>query len=179
MYYAAFYYSEISVKICLLINLQRILFIIEEIITFFAPGIIWFYYSIVTQDEECKAPIEESFAILVSCYFACSIFLILPIFNMCAKKICCDFCCVPFLYSVYLIGKFVLLIIMLTNVQNDYDRSWEDWDTNLCPNLKDFTLAWLIINYVMLACTFIYSIFFMGIAFCDCDYDWSEYDIDY
>ena len=95
---------------------------------------------------------------------------------MCSKKICDDFCCIPFFYSVYLLAKFVLMIIMLTNVQNDYYRDWED---NICEGLESWTLAWLVVNYVMLGCTFIYSLFFMGVAFCDCDYDFDEYMLDY
>ena len=114
--------------------------------------------------------------VLVICYFVASILLFLPAINMCAKKICCDFCCVPFLYSIYLIGKFVLLIVMLTYAQNEYYRNWDD---NVCPELESWTLGWLIINYIMLGCTFIYSLFFMGIAFCECDYDFDEYDLDY
>ena len=95
---------------------------------------------------------------------------------MCSKKCCDDFCCIPFFLFVYLIAKFILLIIMLVNVQNDYNRTWED---NLCSELEVFTLVWLIINYVMLGCSFIYFIFFIGIGFCDCDYEFDEYDIEY
>ena len=143
-------------------------------ITFFGPGIIWFYFGF--RDQECHAPIEESMHVLVVCYFVAAILLFLPAINMCAKKICCGFCCVPFFYSTYLIGKFVLLIVMLTYAQDEYYRNWDD---NLCPELESWTLGWLIINYIMLGCTFIYSLFFMGIAFCDCDYDFDDYDLDY
>ena len=180
MCYAEFFYKEIAVKnkfnnfFIYKIILQRIIFLIEEIVTFFGPGIIWFYYSF--KDEQCRAPIEESFALLVTCYFVISIFLLMPTMNMCAKKCCCDFCCIPFFYTVYIIGKFVVLIIMLVNVQNDYNRSWED---NLCSELEGLTLFWLIFNYIMLGATFIYYLFFMGIAYCECDYSFDEYDIEY
>ena len=65
---------------------------------------------------------------------------------------------------------------MLTNVQNDYKRSWDD---NLCSELKGLTLFWLIFNYIMLGVTFIYYLFFMGRAYCECDYDFDEYNIEY
>ena len=65
---------------------------------------------------------------------------------------------------------------MLSNVQNDYSRNWDD---NLCPELETWTLVWLVINYTMLGCTFIYYIFFLGVAFCDCDYNFDEFDIEY
>ena len=180
MCYAEFFYKEIAVKNLFndfFINkiiIQRIIFLIEEILTFFCPGIIWFYYGF--KEEECRAPTDESLAILVNCYFTISIFLLLPTMNMCAKKCCFDFCCIPFLYSIYILGKFVLMIIMLTNVQNDYKRSWDD---NLCSELKGLTLFWLIFNYIMLGVTFIYYLFFMGIAYCECDYGFDEYDIEY
>ena len=146
-------------------------------VTFFGPGIIWYYFSF--KNEECNAPIEESFHLLVVCYFVASIILLIPAMNLCAKKCCFDFCCVPFLYICYLIGKFTLLILMLVNVQNDYARNWNDWDINKCPGLKEATLSWLIINYVMLGCTAVYTVFFIGIAFCDCDYDFDDYDLKY
>ena len=147
---------------------------IEEIVTYYVPGIVWFYYAFL--GEQCRAPIEESYAILVSCYFASSIFLLLPTLNMCSKKFCCDeFCWIPFLYFIYLLGKLILLIIMLTNVQNEYYREWDD---NLCPELETWTLAWLIVNYCMLGISFIYLIIFIAVAFCDCDY-YDEYDYEY
>ena len=147
---------------------------IEEIITFFVPGILWFYYGF--QDDICKAPIDEGLASLVNCYFTISLFLLFPALNMCSKKICDDFCCIPFLYFIYLLGKLVLLIIMLAIVQTAYYKNWDD---NICDGLEGWTLAWLVVNYIMLGCTFIYSLFFMGVAFCDCDYDFDEYLIDY
>ena len=97
---------------------------------------------------------------LVICYFVGSIILLLPAMNMCAKACCCDFCCVSFLHSAYLIGKLVLLIIMLVFAQLDYNKNWEE---NTCPELKDLTLFWLIFNYIMLAATFVYYIIFGGI----------------
>ena len=105
-------------------------------------------------------------AALIGIYFAASIILLIPAMNMCAKKCCCDFCCISFFYSIYLISKFILLIIMLVYVQQDYNRDWGD---NTCPELKELTLFWLIFNYIMLVATIVYSIFF-GIVTC-CGYD--------
>ena len=68
---------------------------------------------------------------------------------------------------------------MLVYAQNDYSSNWDNWDSKNCPSLKNATFAWLIINYVMLGCTGIYSIFFIFIGFCDCDYNFSEYDLKY
>ena len=141
--------------------------------TFFCPGIIWFYYTF--QEEQCNAPIENHMPGLVICYFLGSIILLVPAMNMCAKACCCDFCCVSFLHSVYLIGKLVLLIIMLVFAQLDYNKNWEE---NTCPELKDLTLFWLIFNYIMLAATFVYYIIFGGIAYCDCDYV-DDYEYSY
>ena len=114
-------------------------------------------------------------AALIGIYFAVSIVLLIPAMNMCAKKCCCDFCCISFFYTIYLISKFVLLIIMLVYVQQDYNRDWGD---NTCPELKELTLFWLIFNYIMLGVTFIYYLIFAGIAYCECDYV-SEYDYEY
>ena len=99
--------------------------------------------------------------------------------NLCAVKCCCDFCCVIFLYSCYLIGKVTLLIVMLVYAQNDYSKNWGDWDSAKCPGLDKATLAWLIINYSMLGATAVYIVFFIAIAFCECDYDFDDYELKY
>jgi len=70
---------------------------------------------------------------------------------------------------------------MLVYAQNDYSRKW-DYDPSKaeeCSSLKKATLAWLIINYSMLGGTVVYSVFFILIAFCDCDYDFDDYDLKY
>ena len=62
---------------------------------------------------------------------------------------------------------------------HDYSRNWGDWDSAKCPGLGKATLAWLIINYSMLGATAVYIVFFIAIAFCECDYDFDDYELKY
>ena len=105
---------------------------------------------------------------IVAVYFAISLILLIPIINMCSKKLfCCDgIISITVLYLMYLSIKIIFLISLLIPIHVHY---YWDWDDNLCPELKDLTLFWLIFNYIMLVATIVYSIFF-GIVTC-CGYD--------
>ena len=72
---------------------------------------------------------------------------------------------------LYLIGKLTILILMLVYVQKKY---YEDWEYNICENLKSLTLTWLVWNYIMVCLSFIFFCVYIGSACCDNDYD--EYD---
>ena len=68
---------------------------------------------------------------------------------------------------------------MLVYAQNAYLGSWDNLDKPECSALKKASLAWLIINYSMLGGTVVYSVFFILLAFCDCDYNFDDYEIKY
>ena len=68
-----------------------------------------------------------------------------------------------------------MLFSLLIITQIVYNRNWDD---NLCPELKDLTLIYLIYIYILFAANIVHFIFFASIACCDCDYV-EEYDYNY
>ena len=150
---------------------QRILFCLEELITFFLPGIIWFYYGFNSID--CLSPVDADISFMVICYFVCAILLLIPALNTCLNRPR-HFCFVKIAISIYFLGKLVIIIIMLAHIQNDYYHSWED---NTCKNIKPWTLFWLIWNYFILSFSFICFLSYIGSLMCD--YDYEDYDYDY
>ena len=128
------------------------------------------------REEKCNAPIEFELSIYIGFYLAISISLLIPTMNMCSKKCCCGVFFAPFLYLVYLFIKILILIILIPIIHIRY--IW-DWDDNLCPELKDLTLFWLIFNYIMLVATIVYSIFFGIVTCCGYDHYINEYDYIY
>ena len=168
-------FPEIAVKTLLfiIINNQRIIFPFVEFIEFLCPGIIWLYYGLDT--GTCKSPVDEEMAFMVICYFVASILLLIPLFISCLN------CSVGVYFAkslmfIYLAGKCVVTIKMLTHIQKSY---YKDWKENICNNLQTLSLFWLIWNYIAISLTFIYFIGFLGSSCCDSygEYDYEE-DID-
>ena len=136
-------------------NLQRLLLTFIEFITFLAPGALWFYYDF--DSNSCNSPVDEDMSLMVIFYFVISIMIcVLAVYT-----------CFPHCYEItacflvlYWLAKITLAIIMIVNIQTDY---YESWEYNMCPNLKLFTLLWLIWNYIVVCvsviCLFIYIIF--------------------
>ena len=147
---------------------QRLVFCLEEIITFFAPGIIWLYYGLNTIN--CRSPVDEIIPLMVRFYFAIPFLLFIIMFNTSIKTYDC-FTFIKFLMFLYLIGKITILILMLVYVQTKY---YQDWEFNTCEHIKSLTLTWLIWNYIMVCVSFIFFIVYIGSACCDDEYD--EYD---
>ena len=110
-------------------------------------------------------------ALLVVCYFVSGILLLIPAISTTLNKYYC-FIFMKIINILYLIGKLTVIIIMLANVQPDYNRNWED---NKCDNLKPLTTFWLIWNYILMSSTFIYSICYIASSTCD-SYDDYDYD---
>ena len=148
---------------------QRIIFLIFEVITFLGPGSVWFYY--VISSSECNSPIDEDIPTLIICYFITGLLLLIPTLALCLNKYYC-FIFVKIILILYLIGKLTILIIMLSNVQSDF---YKDWNDCCCDNLKTITTFWLVWNYIIMILSFIYTIVHIASSTCDY-YDENDYD---
>ena len=60
---------------------------------------------------------------------------------------------------IYLFAKIIAGIILLIAIQKSYNGDWNNWDNNICPNIKSLTLFWLILNYITIGFLTIHMIF--------------------
>ena len=133
------------------------MFCLIETITFYLPGIIWFYY--VLNDEICNTPLEEDLSIIINCYFVISIIIFVPILFPCCYLEEPD--CILFYWILYIIGKIAIIIVMLCYVQTDL---FQKWDNELCPNLYNLGIFWIVWNYIQL----VYSAVVTVLIICRC-----------
>ena len=119
---------------------NKYIFIIIEFISLICPGIIWFYYGIIS--DKCNSPID-GLSIMILIFYG--IFLLLFIFNSIVFFINTENDACHFRFFFYFLIALVLEIIMIIKIQKNYTK---DWNENECSNLKSLTLFWLIINYI-------------------------------
>ena len=140
---------------------------------FFLPGIIWFYYG--SEQFKCKSPIDGDIHTMIICYFVVGLLLIIPFINALLGRYTAHDCA-KFILAAYLTGKLAVQIIMIINVQIDYNAE-VGWDETICPNLEPLILFWLIWNYINICITFIYFITYIAIGWCECIY-YEDYDFE-
>ena len=80
--------------------LQRILFCLEELIIFFLPGIIWFYYGI--EETKCKSPLDKDISLMVIFYFIGALLLFIPAITTYLNK-----------FSTFYYVKYMIFFILL------------------------------------------------------------------
>ena len=112
---------------------------------------------------------------MIICYFVVGLLLIIPFINALLDRYAAHDCA-KFILAAYLMGKLAVQIIMIINVQIDYDAEY-GWDKTICPNLESLTLFWLVWNYINICVTFIYFVIYIAIGWFECDY-YEGYDFE-
>ena len=120
--------------------------------TFFLPGLIWFYYDY--KDTLCDSPIDDDLSLMVTFYLAISIIMFIFAINTCIEGCRCYH---AINIGLYLLFKLGIGITMLVYIQKDYYGNWEN---NTCSSLKPLTIFWLVWNYILICITFILSCIF-------------------
>ncbi len=141
--------------------------LIENFIFVIVPSILWFYYFF--SGNECNSPVDDIISTVCIFYFIiiglfilyALIRIFISIFEVKSRVIIVY--CYTYLNNVV---TSILLIIIQFKVQIKY---FDNWENNTCNNLKEFILAWLIINYfhlflLFLIFAFIYYYFYIVIC---------------
>ena len=128
-------------NVIIFLNFQPYIISIEQFILRILPGIIWFYYKY--NGDICDSPLDDNITLYTIYYYILfSIFLLFAFLSLYVENICFRICFIV----IYAVIITTFSIVMVIQVQIEYNENWEN---NKCELLKSLTLFWLILNYVL------------------------------